>query len=71
MSKCIKLAALVVSATLAGYAMAADLTVVANKATQERAYYAAFKKASGINVAGGEYNVEMAKVKVMVDASVG
>ncbi|GGY22357.1 ABC transporter substrate-binding protein [Paludibacterium paludis] len=50
---------------------AGDLTVIsfggANKAAQEKAYYAPFTKATGIKVIGGEYNGEMAKVKAMVD----
>uniref|UniRef100_A0A8W7P704 Transport-associated OB type 2 domain-containing protein n=1 Tax=Anopheles coluzzii TaxID=1518534 RepID=A0A8W7P704_ANOCL len=52
-------------------ALAGDLTVIsfggANKAAQEKAYYAPFTKATGIKVVGGEYNGEMAKVKAMVD----
>ncbi|WP_231960143.1 ABC transporter substrate-binding protein [Aquitalea magnusonii] len=61
----------VVAACCAQAAQAADLTVIsfggANKAAQEKAYYAPFTKATGIKVVGGEYNGEMAKVKAMVD----
>jgi putative spermidine/putrescine transport system substrate-binding protein len=50
---------------------AADLTVVsfggANKEAQNKAYYLPFKAATGVNVIGGDYNGEMAKVKAMVD----
>ncbi|WP_233170317.1 ABC transporter substrate-binding protein [Aquitalea sp. ASV15] len=61
----------VVAACCAQSALAGDLTVIsfggANKAAQEKAYYAPFTKATGIKVVGGEYNGEMAKVKAMVD----
>ncbi|WP_239688576.1 ABC transporter substrate-binding protein [Aquitalea magnusonii] len=61
----------VVAACCAQTALAGDLTVIsfggANKAAQEKAYYAPFTKATGIKVVGGEYNGEMAKVKAMVD----
>ncbi|WP_226034128.1 ABC transporter substrate-binding protein [Aquitalea palustris] len=61
----------VVAACCAQTALAADLTVIsfggANKAAQEKAYYAPFTKATGVKVVGGEYNGEMAKVKAMVD----
>src|SRR5437899_12900676 len=71
MSTSIKVAALAVGMSFVGQAMAADLTVIsfggANKAAQEKAYYEPFKKATGNNVVGGEYNGEMAKVKAMVD----
>ncbi|MDN0077642.1 ABC transporter substrate-binding protein [Crenobacter sp. SG2303] len=53
------------------FVTAADLTVVsfggANKEAQNKAYYLPFKAATGINVVGGDYNGEMAKVKAMVD----
>ncbi|MBV8681064.1 MAG: ABC transporter substrate-binding protein [Aquitalea sp.] len=72
MKKCMKALSLaVVAACCAQAAQAADLTVIsfggANKAAQEKAYYAPFTKATGIKVVGGEYNGEMAKVKAMVD----
>ncbi|QBJ79785.1 spermidine/putrescine ABC transporter substrate-binding protein [Aquitalea sp. USM4] len=72
MNKCMKALSLaVVAACCAQAAQAADLTVIsfggANKAAQEKAYYAPFTKATGIKVVGGEYNGEMAKVKAMVD----
>ncbi|WP_258869400.1 ABC transporter substrate-binding protein [Aquitalea aquatica] len=61
----------VVAACCAQTALAGDLTVIsfggANKAAQEKAYYAPFTKATGVKVVGGEYNGEMAKVKAMVD----
>ena len=51
--------------------MAADLTVVsfggANKAAQEKAFYAPWDKAGNGKIIAGEYNGEMAKVKAMVD----
>jgi putative spermidine/putrescine transport system substrate-binding protein len=71
MSTSIKLAALAVSVAFAGQAVAKDLTVIsfggANKAAQVKAFYEPFKKATGTNLVGGEYNGEMAKVKAMVD----
>lgn len=72
MKKCMKALSLaVVAACCAQAAQAADLTVIsfggANKAAQEKAYYAPFTKSTGIKVVGGEYNGEMAKVKAMVD----
>jgi len=71
MSTSVKLAVVAVGLAFVGQAMAKDLTVIsfggANKAAQVKAYYDPFKKASGINVVGGEYNGEMAKVKAMVD----
>ncbi|RMC98462.1 ABC transporter substrate-binding protein [Aquitalea palustris] len=72
MKKCMKALSLaVVAACCAQTALAADLTVIsfggANKAAQEKAYYAPFTKATGVKVVGGEYNGEMAKVKAMVD----
>ncbi|PXX50363.1 putative spermidine/putrescine transport system substrate-binding protein [Aquitalea magnusonii] len=72
MKKCMKALSLaVVAACCAQTALAGDLTVIsfggANKAAQEKAYYAPFTKATGIKVVGGEYNGEMAKVKAMVD----
>ncbi len=72
MKKCMKALSLaVVAACCAQSALAGDLTVIsfggANKAAQEKAYYAPFTKATGIKVVGGEYNGEMAKVKAMVD----
>ncbi|MDN0075206.1 ABC transporter substrate-binding protein [Crenobacter sp. SG2303] len=72
MSKSVKLAvAAAVGLAFVGQAMAKDLTVIsfggANKDAQTKAFYGPFKKASGINVVGGEYNGEMAKVKAMVD----
>ncbi|MBV8049157.1 MAG: polyamine ABC transporter substrate-binding protein [Paludibacterium sp.] len=61
----------VAAACSASVALAGDLTVIsfggANKDAQEKAYYAPFTKATGVNVVGGEYNGEMAKVKAMVD----
>ncbi len=61
----------VVAACCIQAAQAGDLTVIsfggANKAAQEKAYYAPFTKATGVKVVGGEYNGEMAKVKAMVD----
>ncbi|WP_233578612.1 MULTISPECIES: polyamine ABC transporter substrate-binding protein [Aquitalea] len=61
----------VVAACCAQTTLAGDLTVIsfggANKAAQEKAYYAPFTKATGVKVVGGEYNGEMAKVKAMVD----
>jgi putative spermidine/putrescine transport system substrate-binding protein len=74
MSTSVKLAVLAVGLAFVGQAMAKDLTVIsfggANKAAQVKAYYDPFKKASGINVVGGEYNGEMAKVKAMVDTKI-
>jgi putative spermidine/putrescine transport system substrate-binding protein len=72
MKKCMKALSLaVVAACCAQTALAGDLTVIsfggANKAAQEKAYYAPFTKATGVKVVGGEYNGEMAKVKAMVD----
>ncbi|MCW3478213.1 ABC transporter substrate-binding protein [Neisseriaceae bacterium JH1-16] len=71
MSTSVKLAVVAVGLAFVGQAMAKDLTVIsfggANKAAQVKAYYDPFKKVSGINVVGGEYNGEMAKVKAMVD----
>jgi putative spermidine/putrescine transport system substrate-binding protein len=66
-----KLSLAVLAACSVSVALASDLTVIsfggANKAAQEKAYYGPFTHASGINVVGGEYNGEMAKVKAMVD----
>lgn len=66
-----KLSLAVLAACCATAATAGDLTVIsfggANKAAQEKAYYAPFTRASGTRVIGGEYNGEMAKVKAMVD----
>ncbi|RQO68112.1 spermidine/putrescine ABC transporter substrate-binding protein [Aquitalea sp. FJL05] len=72
MKKCMKALSLaVVAACCAQTTLAGDLTVIsfggANKAAQEKAYYAPFTKATGVKVVGGEYNGEMAKVKAMVD----
>ncbi|AXK38094.1 ABC transporter substrate-binding protein [Crenobacter cavernae] len=71
MSTSVKVAVVAVGLALAGQAMAKDLTVIsfggANKTAQVKAFYGPFKKATGINVIGGEYNGEMAKVKAMVD----
>src|SRR5437879_11927869 len=48
-------------------AVAANLTVVsfggANKEAQNKAYYQPYKAATGVNLIGGDYNGEMAKVK--------
>ncbi|TDR81371.1 ABC transporter substrate-binding protein [Paludibacterium purpuratum] len=61
----------IAAACCASSALAGDLTVIsfggANKAAQEKAYYAPFTQATGVSVVGGEYNGEMAKVKAMVD----
>lgn len=72
MEKAVKsLSLAVLAACCATAATAGDLTVIsfggANKAAQEKAYYAPFTRATGIRVVGGEYNGEMAKVKAMVD----
>lgn len=51
--------------------LADDLTVIsfggAVQKAQQKAYYDAFTKESGINVIAGEYNGEQAKIKAMVD----
>jgi putative spermidine/putrescine transport system substrate-binding protein len=71
MSTTVKLATMTMGLAMATSAMANDLTVIsfggANKTAQEKAFYAPFKKTTGINVIGGEYNGEIAKVKAMVD----
>lgn len=67
----LRFAALALGLACAGQTLAADLTVVsfggANKAAQEKAFYAPFQQATGNKVIAGEYNGEMAKVKAMVD----
>ncbi len=67
----LRFAALALGLACAGPTLAADLTVVsfggANKAAQEKAFYAPFQQATGNKVIAGEYNGEMAKVKAMVD----
>jgi putative spermidine/putrescine transport system substrate-binding protein len=71
MLKTLKLTALSVGMMCAAQAMAADLTVIsfggANKAAQEKAFYAPWEKAGSGKIIAGEYNGEMAKVKAMVD----
>lgn len=71
MLKTLKLTALSVGMMCAAQAMAADLTVIsfggANKAAQEKAFYAPWEKAGNGKIIAGEYNGEMAKVKAMVD----
>ncbi|RAU40867.1 MULTISPECIES: ABC transporter substrate-binding protein [unclassified Pseudomonas] len=71
MLKTLKLTALSVGMMCAAQAMAADLTVIsfggANKAAQEKAFYAPWEKAGNGKIVAGEYNGEMAKVKAMVD----
>ncbi|MET0610936.1 MAG: polyamine ABC transporter substrate-binding protein [Pseudomonas caspiana] len=71
MLKSLKLTAITLGMVCAAQAMAADLTVVsfggANKAAQEKAFYAPWDKAGNGKIIAGEYNGEMAKVKAMVD----
>ena len=71
MLKTLKLTALSVGMMCAAQAMAADLTVIsfggANKAAQEKAFYAPWEKKGSGKIIAGEYNGEMAKVKAMVD----
>jgi putative spermidine/putrescine transport system substrate-binding protein len=71
MLKTLKLTALSVGMMCAAQTMAADLTVIsfggANKAAQEKAFYAPWEKAGNGKIIAGEYNGEMAKVKAMVD----
>ncbi|OCR24954.1 spermidine/putrescine ABC transporter substrate-binding protein [Pseudomonas syringae] len=71
MLKSLKLTAITLGMMCAAQAMAADLTVVsfggANKAAQEKAFYAPWEKAGNGKIVAGEYNGEMAKVKAMVD----
>ncbi|MDD1969253.1 polyamine ABC transporter substrate-binding protein [Pseudomonas sp. NPDC090203] len=71
MLKTLKLTALSVGMMCAAQAMAADLTVIsfggANKAAQEKAFYAPWEKTGSGKIIAGEYNGEMAKVKAMVD----
>ncbi|MDH0747448.1 polyamine ABC transporter substrate-binding protein [Pseudomonas sp. GD03842] len=71
MLKTLKLTALSVGIMCAAQAMAVDLTVIsfggANKAAQEKAFYAPWEKAGNGKIVAGEYNGEMAKVKAMVD----
>jgi putative spermidine/putrescine transport system substrate-binding protein len=71
MLKTLKLTALSVGMMCAAQAMAADLTVIsfggANKAAQDKAFYAPWEKAGNGKIIAGEYNGEMAKVKAMVD----
>jgi putative spermidine/putrescine transport system substrate-binding protein len=71
MLKSLKLTAITLGLMCAAQAMAADLTVVsfggANKAAQEKAFYAPWEKAGNGKIIAGEYNGEMAKIKAMVD----
>lgn len=71
MLKSLKFTAITLGMMCAAQAMAADLTVVsfggANKAAQEKAFYAPWEKAGNGKIIAGEYNGEMAKVKAMVD----
>ena len=71
MQHSMKLIAAVTGLALCGAASAKDLTVIsfggANKDAQTKAYYEPYKKATGTNVIGAEYNGEMAKIKAMVD----
>ena len=71
MLKSLKLTAITLGMMCAAQAMAVDLTVVsfggANKAAQEKAFYAPWEKAGNGKIVAGEYNGEMAKVKAMVD----
>jgi putative spermidine/putrescine transport system substrate-binding protein len=72
MLKSLKFTAITLGLMCAAQAMAAtDLTVVsfggANKAAQEKAFYAPWEKAGNGKIIAGEYNGEMAKVKAMVD----
>ncbi|MCD5980759.1 polyamine ABC transporter substrate-binding protein [Pseudomonas quasicaspiana] len=71
MLKSLKFTAITLGMMCAAQAMAADLTVVsfggANKAAQEKAFYAPWDKAGNGKIIAGEYNGEMAKVKAMVD----
>ncbi|WP_166365978.1 ABC transporter substrate-binding protein [Pseudomonas akapageensis] len=71
MLKHLKFTALTLGMMAAAQAMAADLTVIsfggANKAAQEKAFYAPWEKAGNGKILAGEYNGEMAKIKAMVD----
>ena len=72
MLKSLKFTAITLGLMCAAQAMAAtDLTVIsfggANKAAQEKAFYAPWEKAGNGKIVAGEYNGEMAKVKTMVD----
>ncbi len=72
MLKSLKFTAITLGMMCAAQAMAAtDLTVIsfggANKAAQEKAFYAPWEKAGNGKIIAGEYNGEMAKVKTMVD----
>ena len=73
MSNRLKLTALALGMTCAAHAMATDLTVIsfggANKAAQEKAFYAPYQSSTGNKIIAGEYNGEMAKVKAMVDTN--
>lgn len=67
-----KVAALMMLAAGASQLHAADQLVVVsfggdNKKAQESAFYDAFSKESGVAIQAGEYNGEMAKIKVMAD----
>ena len=72
MLKSLNFTAITLGMMCAAQVMAAtDLTVVsfggANKAAQEKAFYAPWEKAGNGKIIAGEYNGEMAKVKAMVD----
>ncbi|MFH7618098.1 ABC transporter substrate-binding protein, partial [Pseudomonas syringae pv. tagetis] len=72
MFKSLKLPGMTSGMICAAQAMAApDLTVIsfcgANKAAQEKAFYAPWEKYGKVKIIDGEYNGEMAKVKTMVD----
>ncbi|HHJ4328514.1 TPA: extracellular solute-binding protein, partial [Klebsiella pneumoniae] len=71
MHKALRLSLSLAVAAAFSSAAQADLTVVshggANKDAQVKAFYEPYSKATGSRVIAGEFNGELAKVKVMVD----